>query len=108
VRPCIQPRYIPGTIGCAISYGLEFLIIVTWRIVLVLRNRRRDKLLREQGLTEEIRIAKAKMLGEQDYTDFENPYVSLSSPFLLFSSVDMGLFKSNTDYLSSGTPCNRL
>ncbi|TGJ88708.1 hypothetical protein E0Z10_g15 [Xylaria hypoxylon] len=68
------PRYIPGTIGCAIAYGLEFLVIFTWRLTLVLRNRRRDKLLREQGLTEEDRVAKAKLLGEQDYTDFENVY----------------------------------
>lgn len=43
----------------------------------MLRNRRREKKLREQGVTEEDRIAKAKLLGEQDYTDFENPYVSL-------------------------------
>ncbi|KAK5629101.1 hypothetical protein RRF57_004816 [Xylaria bambusicola] len=70
------PRYIPGTIGCATAYGLEFLVIASWRLTLVLRNRRRDKLLREQGFTEEDRIAKAKLLGEQDYTDFENVYVS--------------------------------
>ncbi|KAI8623157.1 MFS general substrate transporter [Xylariaceae sp. FL1651] len=69
------PRYIPGTVGCAVSFGIEFLVLVTWRLTLVLRNRRRDKQLREQGLTEEDRIAKAKLLGEQDYTDFENPYV---------------------------------
>ncbi|KAJ3571008.1 hypothetical protein NPX13_g5532 [Xylaria arbuscula] len=69
------PRYIPGTIGCATAFGLEFIVIALWRLTLVLRNRRRDKLLREQGFTEEDRIAKAKVLGEQDYTDFENVYV---------------------------------
>ncbi|KAI0446935.1 MFS general substrate transporter [Xylaria telfairii] len=68
------PRYIPGTTGCAVSFGLEFLIIIMWRLTLVTRNRRRDKWLREQGLTEEDRVAKAKLLGEQDYTDFENIY----------------------------------
>ncbi|KAI1203407.1 MFS general substrate transporter [Nemania serpens] len=68
------PRYIPGTTGCAVSFGLEFLVIVMWRLTLVLRNRRREKLLREQGLTEEERVAKAKLLGEQDCTDFENIY----------------------------------
>ncbi|KAI0549862.1 MFS general substrate transporter [Xylaria curta] len=68
------PRYIPGTTGCAVAFGLEFLVILTWRVTLVLRNRRRDKLLREQGFTEEDRVAKAKLLGEQDYTDFENVY----------------------------------
>ncbi|KAI1331666.1 MFS general substrate transporter [Xylariaceae sp. FL0255] len=68
------PRYIPGTIGCAVSYGLEFLVLVAWRLTLVLRNRRRDKMLREQGLTAEDRIAKGRLLGEEDKTDFENPY----------------------------------
>lgn len=52
-----------------------------WRLTLVLRNRRREKLLLEQGLTEEERVAKAKLLGEQDYTDFENIYVSLLNYF---------------------------
>ncbi|KAI1178081.1 MFS general substrate transporter [Nemania sp. FL0916] len=68
------PRYIPGTTGCAIAFGLEFLVILMWRLTLVLRNRRREKLLREQGFTEEDRVAKAQLLGEQDYTDFENVY----------------------------------
>ncbi|KAI0908141.1 MFS general substrate transporter [Ustulina deusta] len=68
------PRYIPGTIGCAVAFGLEFIVIALWRLTLVLRNRRRDKLLHEQGFTEEDRIGKAKLLGEQDYTDFENVY----------------------------------
>lgn len=58
-----------------------------WRLTLVLRNRRREKLLREQGVTEEERIAKAKLLGEQDYTDFENIYVSLLISF--FASFDI-------------------
>ncbi len=59
------------------AFGLEFIVIALWRLTLVLRNRRRDKLLHEQGFTEEDRIGKAKLLGEQDYTDFENVYVSL-------------------------------
>lgn len=88
----IQPRYIPGTTGCAVSFGLEFLVIVMWRLTLVLRNRRREKLLREQGLTEEERVAKAKLLGEQDCTDFENIYVSLLifffAPLSIFVSLD--------------------
>ncbi|KAH9885664.1 MFS general substrate transporter [Xylariomycetidae sp. FL2044] len=68
------PRYIPGTTGCAICFGLEFLLLVTWRVVLVLRNRRRDKQQREEGLSEEDRIQRGQALGEQDCTDFENPY----------------------------------
>ncbi|EMR66089.1 putative major facilitator superfamily transporter protein [Eutypa lata UCREL1] len=68
------PRYIPGTVGCAICFALEFLTIALWRLVLVLRNRRRDRKQREEGLSEEDRIARGKELGQQDYTDFENQF----------------------------------
>ncbi|KAI0402214.1 MFS general substrate transporter [Xylaria palmicola] len=68
------PRYTPGTTGCAVAFGLQFLVIVMWRLTLVLRNRRRDELLRARGVTEEDRVARAKILGEQDYTDTENIY----------------------------------
>lgn len=68
------PKYTRGTIACAACFGLEFFLILTWRCVLVRRNKKRDARLREEGLTEEDRIRKGKELGEQDYTDFENPY----------------------------------
>ncbi|CAJ2502982.1 Uu.00g103760.m01.CDS01 [Anthostomella pinea] len=68
------PRYIPGTVGCATCFGLEFILLIVWRLILVLRNRRRNKQLASDGLSEEDRIVRAKQLGEQDYTDFENPY----------------------------------
>ena len=42
--------------------------------MLVLRNRRRDRKQREEGLSEEDRIARGKELGQQDYTDFENQF----------------------------------
>ncbi|KAJ9133808.1 Major facilitator superfamily transporter [Pleurostoma richardsiae] len=68
------PRYIPGTVGCSVCFGLEFCLIIIWRLVLVFRNKRRDRMLREQGVSEEERIKRGKELGEQDVTDFENPY----------------------------------
>ncbi|KAI0470719.1 MFS general substrate transporter [Xylariaceae sp. FL0804] len=69
------PRYIPGTVGCATCFGLQFLLLATWRATLVLRNRRRDRhQVRDEGLTEEQRVERGKVLGDQDYTDFENPY----------------------------------
>ncbi|OTB02783.1 hypothetical protein M426DRAFT_191565 [Hypoxylon sp. CI-4A] len=68
------PRYIPGTVGCAVCFGIEFVLLVAWRIILVMRNRRREKLLQGQGISEEERVLRGKQLGEQDYTDFENPY----------------------------------
>jgi ACS family allantoate permease-like MFS transporter len=42
--------------------------------VLVLRNRRLDKVIATDGLTEEARALMAKKMGEEDKTDFENPY----------------------------------
>lgn len=72
----MKPTYTQGIIGCTVCFGLEFFLIVTWRVVLVMRNRRRDKNLLEQGITEEERIERGQVLGDQDTTDFENPYVS--------------------------------
>ncbi|KAK2033158.1 major facilitator superfamily transporter [Colletotrichum zoysiae] len=70
------PKYTPGTIGCAICFGLEFALILTWRWVLVRRNKKRDADMAADGLTAEERARRGKEYGEQDYTDFENPYVS--------------------------------
>ncbi|GKT71158.1 major facilitator superfamily transporter [Colletotrichum tofieldiae] len=68
------PKYTPGTIGCAICFGLEFALILTWRWVLVRRNKKRDADMAVDGLTVEERAKRGKEFGEQDYTDFENPY----------------------------------
>ena len=75
------PRYIPGTIGCAVCFALQFLLIVTWRIVLLSRNKRREKEMANDGLTEEERARRAKELGESDATDFENRHVSFACGF---------------------------
>lgn len=76
------PKYTPGTIGCAICFGLEFALILTWRWVLVRRNRKRDAQMASDGLTTEERAQKGKEYGEADYTDFENPHVSFKPPTL--------------------------
>ncbi|KAK8062293.1 major facilitator superfamily transporter [Apiospora hydei] len=68
------PRYVPGTTACGICFGLEFLLIVVWRVLLVMRNKRRAKRLQELGISEEERVERGKQLGEQDATDFENIY----------------------------------
>lgn len=75
------PRYIPGTIGCAICFALEFLLILIWKLVYVFRNKRRKRHLRDQGISEEDRVRLGKELGEKDTTDFQNPYVSAISNF---------------------------
>ncbi|TFK53036.1 MFS general substrate transporter [Heliocybe sulcata] len=68
------PKYTNGTIACAVCFALEFLLLCCWRIIYVLRNRRRDKAMATDGLTEEQRSRLGKELGEKDTTDFENPY----------------------------------
>ncbi|OLN97808.1 putative transporter C417.10-like protein 3 [Colletotrichum chlorophyti] len=68
------PKYTPGTIGCAICFALEFALILTWRWVLVRRNKKRDADMAGDGLTVEERARRGKEYGEADYTDFENPY----------------------------------
>ncbi|KAF6827492.1 major facilitator superfamily transporter [Colletotrichum plurivorum] len=73
------PKYTPGTIGCAICFALEFALILLWRWVLVRRNKKRDADMATDGLTEEERAKRGKEYGEADYTDFENPYVSIRS-----------------------------
>lgn len=72
------PRYVPGTVGCAVCFALQFFLIASWRLVYMSRNRRTRKRLADEGIEEEDRIARGKALGEQDVTDFENPYVSLT------------------------------
>ncbi|KAK0434507.1 major facilitator superfamily domain-containing protein [Armillaria borealis] len=68
------PTYTPGVIGCSVCFGLDFLVIVAWRTTLVLRNRRRDKAMLTDGLTQEEREMQGKINGEADMTDFENPH----------------------------------
>lgn len=82
----LQPRYIPGTIGCAVCFGLEFILIVMWRLVLSYRNKRREKMMQEQGITEEEQILRGKELGEQDVTDLKNPYVGYLGAIQPYSS----------------------
>lgn len=70
------PRYVPGTVACAVCFGLQFLLLVLWRLVYVFRNRQRQRQWEQSGVSEEERLARAQTLGEQDTTDFKNPYVS--------------------------------
>ncbi|KAK7964292.1 major facilitator superfamily transporter [Apiospora saccharicola] len=81
------PRYVPGTVACGVCFGLEFLLILVWRVLLVMRNKRRAKRLQELGISEEERVERGKQLGEQDATDFENIYVSFNTHANLTSEI---------------------
>ncbi|KAI1384532.1 MFS general substrate transporter [Hypoxylon trugodes] len=68
------PRYIPGSIGCAVCLGVQMLIIFQWRVILNMRNNRRDKQMNELGITEDDIVKNGREMGAQDCTDLENPY----------------------------------
>ncbi|KAH7027324.1 major facilitator superfamily transporter [Microdochium trichocladiopsis] len=68
------PRYIPGTVGCVVAHAIQIVLVIAWRLVLVRRNRTRRQKMQLDGISEEERVRRAKQFGEQDYTDFENPY----------------------------------
>lgn len=77
-RSSDAPRYVPGTAGCAVCFALQFFLIASWRLVYMSRNQRTRRRLADEGADDEERIARGKALGEQDVTDFENPYVSMT------------------------------
>ncbi|EIN14733.1 MFS general substrate transporter [Punctularia strigosozonata HHB-11173 SS5] len=70
------PRYIPGTIGCAICLGAEFLLLLAWRIYYTWQNRRRDRRALQSGLSREEQEALGRQMGEKDITDINNPHFS--------------------------------
>lgn len=92
---------MPGTVACGVCFGLEFLLILVWRVLLVMRNKRRAKRLEELGISEEERVERGKQLGEQDATDFENIYVS----FIVQFGFPKGML---TSLSSSDIPCSLL
>jgi MFS transporter, ACS family, allantoate permease len=99
------PLYIPGTVGCAVCFGLEFFLIAVWRLVYVFRNKRREKQLREQGISEEERVSLGKEFGEKDITDFQNPYVSYPN----LSGTSYGMEKGCLPLSrSSNIPCSEV
>lgn len=91
-----KPRYIHGTVGCAICIGAQFVNAAAWRTTLALRNRRRARHIQEDlAISDQERIARGKELGEQDCTDKENPYVRSS----LFTRRALSLSIVNSLYI---------
>ncbi|KAL6354482.1 hypothetical protein LRP88_11819 [Fusarium phalaenopsidis] len=66
------PRYIRGLTACAVLYCVEFCSMGTWRAYYMWENRRRAKLIREQGISEEESLRLGKENAEADMTDREN------------------------------------
>ena len=69
------PRYVLGTIVCSACFGLQFFVLLGWRLYYMWENKRRDRLMVEMGVSEEDRVRLARELGEQDKTDRQNIYI---------------------------------
>ena len=76
------PRYIPGTIGCAICLAVQFLLILGWRTYYVWQNKRRDKKALTSGLSKEEQELRGRQLGEMDATDLNNPHFRYAIYFI--------------------------
>ncbi|KAE8454107.1 hypothetical protein EG329_005030 [Mollisiaceae sp. DMI_Dod_QoI] len=68
------PQYVPGTIGCAISLGADFVLICVWRGYYMWQNRRRDRIVAESRMSKEEQERLGREMGERDVTDLNNPY----------------------------------
>ncbi|RDW83238.1 MFS general substrate transporter-26 [Coleophoma crateriformis] len=73
-RTVDAPAYIPGTIGCAICLGAQFVIILAWRFYYVWQNKRRNRAAEATGITKEEQERLGRELGEQNVTDLQNPH----------------------------------
>jgi ACS family allantoate permease-like MFS transporter len=72
------PPTVPGTIGAAVSFGIQFVLIVCWRLYYVWQNRRRDKKAAESGISKAEQERLGRELGEVDTTDLQNPHFRYS------------------------------
>ncbi|KAH8650025.1 major facilitator superfamily domain-containing protein [Xylariales sp. PMI_506] len=66
------PRYIPAIVVCSIMYGVEFVLVVSWRLYYVWQNKRRDRMETEMGLSKEQAEHQGRIYAESDMTDIEN------------------------------------
>jgi ACS family allantoate permease-like MFS transporter len=85
------PKYIRGLTACAVLYCVEFCCMAAWRFYCKLvaslscngcadylsdiwENRRRAKIIRAQGISEEESLRLGNLNAEADMTDRENIY----------------------------------
>jgi len=65
------PRYIRGLIGLTVAMILYMILFIAWWCYYLYENRRRDRIVRERGVSDEQREYELKRAGEQDMTDRE-------------------------------------
>ncbi|KAI9148828.1 transporter [Paramyrothecium foliicola] len=78
MQPSDAPKYTRGIAACGILYGVEFCSMALWRFYYIWENRRRAKVIREQGISEEESERLGKINAEADMTDRENIHFKYS------------------------------
>ncbi|KAJ7472042.1 major facilitator superfamily domain-containing protein [Mycena latifolia] len=73
-RTADAPRYTPGTIGCSVCFGLEFMLIISWRYYYIWQNKRRDRAAAASGASPAEQEAIGRQMGELNVTDLKNPH----------------------------------
>ncbi|TDZ19885.1 putative transporter [Colletotrichum orbiculare MAFF 240422] len=66
------PRYVRGITACGVLYLVEFCSMASWKFYYVWENRRRAKIIRDQGILDEESERLGRLNAEADMTDREN------------------------------------
>ncbi|KAL4877384.1 major facilitator superfamily domain-containing protein [Aspergillus karnatakaensis] len=66
------PKYVRGITACGVLYFVEFCSMGAWRFYYIWENKRRAKIIAEQGISEEESERLGKLNAEADMTDREN------------------------------------
>ncbi|EON95904.1 putative major facilitator superfamily transporter protein [Phaeoacremonium minimum UCRPA7] len=66
------PRYIRGITACGVLYCVEFMCMASWRFYYIWENKRRRKIIQDQGISEEESEHLGRVNAESDMTDREN------------------------------------
>jgi len=74
MKPADAPRYIPGTIAIACCVGVEFFVVVGWKLWLVYQNKKRAAIIKDMNITAEEAERRGQVLGAEDTTDMKNVF----------------------------------
>ncbi|SMR47252.1 unnamed protein product [Zymoseptoria tritici ST99CH_3D1] len=72
------PRYVPGTIGACACFGIQFVLVIAWRLYYVWQNKRRDRAAAASGISKEEQERLGQEMGERNMTDLENVHFRYS------------------------------
>lgn len=72
------PDYISGLTGCGVVYGIEFTLVVHWRIWYSYQNTSRANRIEAMGLNTDECLRKRLLNAEEDMTGYGNMHFTYS------------------------------